>query len=667
MTGNRTVYDQAMQTGAAHTAQQRWQEAIAAFQQAAAEFPHDINAHVNLLKIYLAQRRTDEAVHEYAILIAIYQANGQIEQALQICQHALKLEPLNPQILALQAQLRGEEPPPPPEPASFSYAEESEMFAEDELLTEEGESRGSLVETARQKALADLAEAIFDEALPKTGPLVLKPLSKREVDGLISKALDAQTRGNVEEAIRSYEQILKAGVVQPAANFNLGLLYQQQLRFEDALAQFKQSVEEPEYRLGSHFALGECYRALGQIEHARLHFIEVLKIVDLGTVRREQADDLIQLYEELAHTHAAAGEGDQAVEFVNSLIAFLNDKGWEDKVIDARERLDTLTSEGPVLSLAEVLAIPGSQRILQMIGLAQQYERHGKLYAAIEELSRAISLAPSLLPIHWQMGETLVAMGKVDKAVAKFLTIGDVYRVRGNFSLGMAMYERALRLDPMNLNVRTKLIDVLISHGQIDRALDHYMVLGNTYYQMAQTDMAREKYNQALQLSPRGSPDRNWAVRFLHRMADIDMQRVDWRRATGVYEKIRDLAPDDEKARLTLMDLYFRFNQDGRAIAELDNLLQIYQKTGKMPKAITILQEQVQERPSNIPLRTRLAQALLDTRNVQEAIAQLDALGDLQLEAGQTKEAITTIKVILRLNPSNPEPYQQLLQELAGS
>ena len=228
------------------------------------------------------------------------------------------------------------------------------------------------------------------------------------------------------------------------------------------------------------------------------------------------------------------------------------------------------------------------------------------------------------------------------------------------------MYERALRLAPMNVTIRARLIDLLVSHGEIDQALEHYLGLGDAYYQMAQLDRARETYNKALQLAPRGNAERNWQVRFLHQIGDIDLQRVDWRRAVGVYEQIRNMAPEDEKARLTLVSLYYRFNQPARAIAELDNLLQIYQQNNKMPKAIAVLQEQVQERPSDISLRARIAQAYLNTGDVQNALQHLDVLGDLQLEAGKTKEAITTIQTILRLHPPNAEAYHQLLAQLTG-
>lgn len=262
----------------------------------------------------------------------------------------------------------------------------------------------------------------------------------------------------------------------PAVHFNLGLLYQEKLRFDAAIAQFEKAVSHPEYALGSHFALGECYRARGRIDEALEHFVEVLKMVDLATVRRDQADGLIQLYEHLADGYIAKGDRDQALEFTNSLVTFLSEKGWEDKVIQARQRLDALAEEGPTLSLAEMLAIPDSERVLESVALSQEYVKRGMLYAALEECYHALSRAPIYLPIHRQIAQVLLAMGKVDDAVTKFVTIADTYRIRGDVRQAIAMYQRALKLTPMNTVVRAKLIDLLISHGIIDEALEHYMI-----------------------------------------------------------------------------------------------------------------------------------------------------------------------------------------------
>jgi tetratricopeptide (TPR) repeat protein len=219
---------------------------------------------------------------------------------------------------------------------------------------------------------------------------------------------------------------------------------------------------------------------------------------------------------------------------------------------------------------------------------------------------------------------------------------------------------------PMDVKVRSQLIDMLISYGQIDRALEQYLQLADTYYQLADPDKARDVYQDALKLAPRGSPKRNWPVQVLHKLGDIHVQRIDWRRALPVYEQIKSISPGDERARVALVDLYFKTNQAQRAIKEVDELLAGYKSSGKTDKIIPILDDQVRAHPTDMALRARLAQAYIEGRQIAEGIQQLDALGDLQINAGQKREAVATIRAIIALNPLNVADYRQLLAQIEG-
>lgn len=655
------------QQQATHLALERWKDAARAW-------PDSLQAHAQLLRHYQGQGKIQEAVTECLALAEIYRTQGQMDHAVQVCEHAAKLAPRDPEVLAALDSLRfGEQSAPAPKTES-GEAELPTM--EDEPISpanlglatpdaETAEGRGSPVALARQKALSDLAESFFEEEAI-TAPSAALPPNKAEIDGLIGRAIDCQTRGQVDKAIDAYESAVAAGADQPAVHFNLGLLYQEKLRFDAAISQFECAVSHPEYTLGSQFALGECHRAKGRIDEALEHFVEVLKIVDLGTVRHEQADDLIQLYEHLADGFVAKGDREQALEFTNSLVLFLSEQGWEDKVVQARRRLDVLAEEGPTLSLAEVLMTPDSDRILESVALSQEYTKRHMFYAALEESYSTLGSAATYLPTHRQLGQVLLAMGKIEEAVVKFVVVADTYLARGNVSQAVAMYKRALTLSPMDTSVRTKLIDVLVSHGEIEDALENYLNLADSYYNLAQMDKAREAYQEALRLAPRGDPDRRWAVRILHKIGDLDMQRVDWKRAVSVYEQIRKLAPDDERARLTLMGLHYRLGRPDLAIAELDVLLKVHREAKRTQRIFAILEDAVNERPDDIPLRTRLAQEHLNAGNVDKALEHLDKLGDLQLNAGRAEDARATIRAIIALNPPNVIAYQKLLVQIGG-
>ncbi len=656
-------------------------QAVDAWARGGRQDPNNIEIHQKLAAVYQSQDKLKPAVGEMLALAKIYRSKGQIDQAAQQCKAALALDPRNTDALKMMDAIRVERDtgplPPLPEAPSAApglpapAAGPELTLGEMEALTtlEVKREPGSPVDMAAQKALSDLAESIFEEtlaALPRPDARgAAARLTKKEIDALVGHAIDLQTYGQTQEAIAAYRRILEA-VELPAAHFNLGLLYEQELAFDEAIEQFRQSTGDEAYVLGSHYALGECCRARGRADEALKHFVEALKIVDVATVKREQADDLAALYDNLAASYVAKGDRDQALQFTESVVEFLSCQGWEDKVRDARQRLDSLTDEGaPAISLAEVLTIPRAEAILQSLALTQDYTKQGMFYTAMEEAYTAILYAPDYLPMHRRIADMLWDSGRQDEAVAKYMIMADTYQSRGDSRHAATIYQRILRLMPMDVQTRSRLIDLLISQHEVDKALEQYLALADTYYQLAQSDKARETYQAAMNHVPRASQSKHWAKQILHKVGDIDMQRIDWRRAVQDYEQIKAIAPDDERARLSLVEVHFRTGNSARAVKELDELLVSFTSAGKAGKVLPVLEEQVRNHPTEMALHMRLARAYLGSGMTAQAIEQLDALGDLQLQAGLHKEAAATIRGIIALNPPNVAEYRQVLAHIS--
>jgi tetratricopeptide (TPR) repeat protein len=433
---------------------------------------------------------------------------------------------------------------------------------------------------------------------------------------------------------------------------------------EPAITEFKKAVRHPQYSLGSHFALGECYKALGRIDDALEHFVQVLKIVDLGTVRHEQADDLIQLYDALSDSYVAKGDREKALTFTNSLVEFLSSKGWEDKAREARKRLDSFSDEGSPLSLAEILAAPNADTLLAAMSLSQEYIKRGALTAATEVCYEAIQSAPTYLPIHLRLAEIFGQDDRVDDAMNKYQAVADLYMVREETRHAISVYKRMLRLRPMDVVVRSRLIDLLTSFGEIDQALEQYLALADAYYQLAQVNKALEKYTEAMRLAPRASDEKEWHVRLLRKIADLHMRRVNWREAAEMYQQLVALTPDDERARLNLIDLNYKLGRSKQADKEVVSMVEYYRSRKEDERSLAMLQEAVRLQPQQMALRARLARAYIDADLREEAITELDALGELQLERGLREQAITTVRFIISLKPKNVEAYQQLLSQI---
>jgi cytochrome c-type biogenesis protein CcmH/NrfG len=85
---------------------------------------------------------------------------------------------------------------------------------------------------------------------------------------------------------------------------------------------------------------------------------------------------------------------------------------------------------------------------------------------------------------------------------------------------------------------------------------------------------------------------------------------------------------------------------------------------GHTDRIVTTLEDQVRKHSDETGLRQRLADVYRQQRRVPEAIAQLDALGELYLDAGRKADAAGAIRKIISLNPPDVDGYQQLLAQL---
>jgi tetratricopeptide (TPR) repeat protein len=256
--------------------------------------------------------------------------------------------------------------------------------------------------------------------------------------------------------------------------------------------------------------------------------------------------------------------------------------------------------------------------------------------------------------------------GQVEAAGNKYVTVAQVYRNRGDVTGSMDAFERAMTLAPLDMALRSRLIDMLKRHGEIDRALEHSLALAESYYQLAQIDKARAKYEEALELAPRGSVENQWQQKILHQIADIDMQRLNWRDAASAYHRIVQIAPSDERANVMLVELLFRLDRQHEALAELDRFLAVLASLRQTDKILAFLSDILSQQPNNMGLLNRLAAACAQAGERERAIGHLDRLGELQLSAGLKDEAANTIRVILSLQPADAEGYQQLLEQIVG-
>ncbi len=169
-----------------------------------------------------------------------------------------------------------------------------------------------------------------------------KRVSASQVTGVLKQAQTFQTQGRFNDAIDLCEQILESGFDRPDARYFLGWLYQEQQRWEEAINQFQLLLNDPDYALSCYYALGQCYRARGDLRTATIHFDEAVDRVNLDALTVEESDQLVQLCQEAAEAHRALGEQEQSLTVYNALLGFLRSRGWNEKVAQVEFMLQQL-------------------------------------------------------------------------------------------------------------------------------------------------------------------------------------------------------------------------------------------------------------------------------------------------------------------------------------
>ena len=628
-----------------HMSTQSFAKAIETWKSICALEPERQDVHQKLADVYERTMQRHSAAKEYLLLARLAKKTGDAAQALSFAERAQSLDPANQEAHVLVEELR-----PTENKATESNAPSPIWQAEKEALSRLAET----LLTERD------AKDVFEER--RSGG-ARPTLSQAEVDSLIARAVDAQTHRRVADGIDAYQKLVSGGVGRAEIKFNLGLLYLESMRYDEAAKLLSETLGDKDYELASHFALGQCFRAQGKMDEAVEHFLQVTKIVDLSSVQHDQADDLISVYEGLAESYAAKGDRSRSESFTNALEKFLTDKGWEDKVLEVRKHLESMRAEGNQVSLAEFIDVNEPDKVLESLSLSQEFMRREKYNAASEECYRAIQLAPNYLPSHVRLAEIFAKAGRVNDASNKYQTIAGLCVARGELARAESLYRSAIKSDSNDVVVRSKLIDLLLQQGRHDDVLEQYQDLGDGMLHTNQLDKAAERFSEGVRVAQRAGITSPRAIALRHRLAEVYVRQGDSQNAMATYQEIRQLSPDDERALFYIVDLGFRLKLPNAA-KELDGLLVRYQRRGEPNKVVAVLESLGQTYPNEPALLERLAQVYAAMRQNDKAIAALDTLGDLYMNLGQKQAAAETVRKIISLNPPRLEEYKHLLQQM---
>jgi tetratricopeptide (TPR) repeat protein len=645
--------------------------------------PEHLMAHSRLAVAYENMGRKSEAVAEYLAVAALVQRPGDNSKAEQVVAHAIQLMPESKEARKALAMLHSSEPLPKPVRTKggtgpMAMAQVRQMDASQ--AEDQAEVAQDPIAEARKKALIALAEILFESSEEvqeeqstrrdlktiEQGDAGMPPeKAERAMIVLhLGQAITAQTQGDDARAAFELQKSVEAGLNHPAAFFDLGYLQVQVGRFDQALRNLGHAVRHPEFTLASRLLMGQGYQRAHRFREAAIEYLEALRCADAATAPPDLADDLAQLYDPLIEAQAREKDDKVLESICANVLAQLLRPDWRAYLKRVREQLPTHADGGAAMPLAEMLLQTGSSQVVEALEEIRRLARKGCIRTAMEVAYDALQHAPTYLPLHVEIADLLLEEGRVEDAIEKLTVVSNTYNVRGEAGRSTALLRRVIALAPAEIPTRLRLIDQLVAQGQIDEAIQESINLADIYYRQAELEKARSTYMSALKLTQQSRDGRSWTLEILNRMADIDLQRLDWRQAIRVFEQIRTIQPGDEKAHATLIDLNFRMGQPQAALQVLDSYIVYLTSNSQAERAIEFLSGLVTERHDNPELHKRLSDLYKQVGRIPEAVKELDVAGDLLLNAGNRAGAIACVQSILKLKPADASEYQKLLNQL---
>ncbi len=647
--------------------------------------PDNMNAYARMAMIFERMGKKNEAVTIYLIIASLLQKSGNTSKATQSVMYALRILPGSAEATQALHNLKANQALAKPERRRTPTAPTRPLEMPQPGAMPEVNLIPSLdpVSEARQRALVQLAEILFEDTEARspneaggrannnplirgTGDLPLDPDDVQRILVQIGQAIEAQTQGDDAQAAVDLDSAVEIGVSHPALHYDLGMMMIG--RDDDkALHLLEKAARHPDYALASHLLMGKVNLQREKYGPAAIHFMHALRMADAATVPENQAAQLLQAYGEVVEAQTRQKNEKKLKALCETISTQLMREDWRDLLIKARQQLPVQEGDAPPLPVSEILLESRSYEAIEAIARVKDLAEKGNVRSAVEEAFRALDFSPTYLPLHVQIGELLLKEGLVADATRKFLLAAQLYSLRGQTGQAINLLKRLTKYAPMDMQVRNRLIELLTAQKRDDEALQQYLELADIYYHLGELNNARQAYLSAFKIVQQAQRNRQLAYEILGHLADIDMQRLDWRQALRYYEQMRIFKPDDKNVRQRIVDIHFRLGQDQTAFTELDDYLNRLEKSNRRQDAVSFVYALLADQPEKPELRGRLAEFHLREGKVGMAIDELDQLAGYYEETGNIKYAIRTVEQIIKLEPLNRNEYKEALVRLKSA
>src|SRR5216683_4459443 len=338
-----------------------------------------------------------------------------------------------------------------------------------------------------------------------------------EVSSVFMQASEAMRGGDLNAAGDGFAAAAKLAPAFAEAHFNLGLVREEQGRFDEAIASFQKALALKPRLHGANLFLGIAYFRLNQLDKA---FVAIQK--ESASYSKDAS-----AWMWLGVVRLAQDKPEEAAEALDKAAILAPD---DMDILYHRGRAHLLVSKNSYAKMFK--AGPKSWRVHQVLAQANaEADRHTD---AVAEYQAAIKLAPNQPGLHEELGSEYRSLGKVQEAEDSFLReleiaphnvlakyeLGVLSVEQGNGAKGKELIEAALREKP----------GLLHSDYNLGRA---EMLLGNDAPAALHLERATSAPGSDPEIIQQAWYQLGIVYRHLHRMEDAQ-------KAMATFQKLKD-------------------------------------------------------------------------------------------------------------------------------
>ena len=448
--------------------------------------------------------------------------------------------------------------------------------------------------------------------------------------------------GNIANLVKDFEaRAAVAGPDQYAATVTLAGVYKLDGRADEAVKTLEKAIAQKSTDAAAVLALAHMLQDRSDPTAARARYEQALALQTLPADKEQTLRTLMTIALDAKDFTGASGYHAALVKMQPTSLFVRGELGRE---LFSRGEYEKSESEFKDL----VAAATGDNRALApaLKDLGRAQAKAHKNQEAIATLKRALSASGSEAAVRGEIYETITEIYRADQQLPvlikqmedehpsdfpRLALLGSLYEETGDPANALIAYKKALAINPRHIDLRLKLIRVLQSQGELDRAIAEY-----------------ENLIRAAPNNPQ----------FVFEQCDALMQRGDRARALRLLTELEARAQTDEESLSRLADFYSRIGEPEKSVKVLSRLAQIGSND---PSHLVDLGDHYFQEGDK-------TQAVATWRRILTTVTPraraLSALGDVYLEHDMTDEALVALKEAVQLDPANAPFKKQLATAL---